>query len=77
MKTISTTVQVTLTPKEVAGLFCEMDNTEQAEFFNAVAHEVAQWDGSFEVQMLDVVSTGMLWPDAIDIMKTIGESIKK
>lgn len=46
-KPVTRTVSVNdLTPQELAALFCQLCNDEQAEFFAAVADESKDWPGT-------------------------------
>jgi len=40
------TIDVAITPQELAAAFCEMDNGEQAEFFAAIKPIADEWPGS-------------------------------
>lgn len=61
-----------LTPEDIASLFCQMDNEQQAEFFNAVADHVREtWTIPFCFQMSEVRHSKTLTVEGLDIMKTI------
>ena len=65
-------VELSVTPKEVADLFCSMDNNEQADFFNAVADNVKEWGSLFIFQLQEIVNTEKLTEPAKQIMREIG-----
>lgn len=69
--TIPFTRSVTAT--ELAGLFCELDGEEQAEFFNSVAERVDSWGSSFCFQLQAVLDSHRLNAGGITIMRQIGE----
>lgn len=80
MDTINRTVEVplTLTPKEVAQLFCSMDANEQADFFNEVAKEADTWPScNFDLQMSYVSGANNLSYEGRNIMRTIGDYSKQ
>jgi Zn-dependent alcohol dehydrogenase len=66
-------VDVNPTACELAESFCDLDNYEQAKFFNVVAQTVDTWDMGFEFQLQDIVDSGILTQDAKRIMKLIGD----
>lgn len=72
MPTITKTVQVKLTPEDIAVVFCEMFSDDQARFFNRVAELVKEWDEPFSMQLQAITEKG-LTPEARFIMRKIGE----
>lgn len=44
---LTRTFDVTLSPDDVAALFCEMNDDEQAQFFEHVGRRMAEW-GAFK-----------------------------
>lgn len=69
-------VKLDLTPSEIADLFCDMDNNEQAEFFNKIGSNVQSWIHPFVFQLQTVVDTCSLTPEAKQVMFEIGEYSK-
>ncbi len=68
------TIQVKVTPKELASEFCEMDSMQQAEFFNTVASISKEWEcGHFIHQMNCVSSEQMLTDSGHKVMSIIGD----
>lgn len=65
--------ELELEPEEIAAYFCEMSSLDQAHFFNEVAAMVKTWEGTFDVQMDNVTTEGVLNDDGRRIMKTIGD----
>lgn len=65
-------VILTVTPKEVANLFCTMDENEQAEFFNEVWDNVQGWGIPFEFQMEAINQSEVLHTGGRTIMQVIG-----
>jgi hypothetical protein len=63
-------VSITLTPEEVAMRFWEMDNHEQARFFNRLA-EIGGYKTSFQLQYL--TETDGLSLAGRRVMQEIGE----
>lgn len=66
-------VQVTVTPEKLAELFCEMDESEMADFFNNIAIESKSWETPFCNQMESLIRTGTLNESGRKIMQVIGE----
>ena len=73
MKTLQKTSDVSITPAELAALFCSMDNHEMADFLNWSAHLLSEEEYPFEFHMEAVSSCGRLTPEGRSMMKTIGE----
>lgn len=69
--------EIELHGKDIANMFCQLDEREQAEFFNAIAKEVKSWDGTFDYQMCQVSIHSKLSIDGRKIMKTIGDYSEK
>jgi hypothetical protein len=69
-KTIKANIE--FTPEDLAIMFCEMDNDEQAEFFNCIGDAVrATWKHPFCFQMSKVRESEILSNDGLQIMKEI------
>ncbi len=67
-------VEMKPTPFELASVFCSMDSTEQAEFFNAVAYTVnTTWDRPFCFQLQELTDDKKLQNSGRTIMSAIGE----
>ena len=68
-------VEVAIHPsaEELAIVFAEMDDEEQAEFFNALACCVAKWDAPFCFQLENIRQNERLTDAAREIMLQIGE----
>jgi hypothetical protein len=73
MATRSFTIQVDLSPRELAVAFCDMNDYEQAEFFNTIGEVVKEWKYPFCVQLESVLLTNQLTPEGSKVMQTIGE----
>lgn len=66
-------LDIEMNPEEVAYLFCEMDEKEQARFFNSIAERIKKWDMGFIFQMQSVTDCKDLTDEARKIMKEIGD----
>lgn len=79
MITITKTVnaEIEFSGKEIGNMFCQLDEREQAEFFNEIAREAKSWEGTFDFQMCQVSTHSKLSIDGRKIMKTIGDYSKK
>jgi hypothetical protein len=63
-----------ITPEELAREFCEMDNVEQAEFFNEIAKIVKlEWSSNFCFQLQSIMDSGTLDEGGINIISQFGE----
>ena len=67
------TVDVELTPEDLADCFCDLHSNEQAHFFNRIAEVVATWDTSFNFQLQAIGNSGVLTNDGRRIMSMIGD----
>lgn len=70
--------EIKLNTKDIAQLWCDLDNHEQSEFFNHVAEIVKTWDGGspeylFNNQMCDLSNSQFLTDEGRKIMAAIGE----
>jgi hypothetical protein len=70
--TITNEVQVSLTPEELAEEFCEMDNHQQARFFNRVFQASQKWNKPFCFQLENIMSSNILTNDGRWVMEQIG-----
>jgi hypothetical protein len=67
-------IKLDITPYEVARLFCNMNENEQAQFFNEVGEITErEWASPFCFQMASVEKSNYLMDCGRDVMKTIGE----
>ena len=74
------TLDITPTVQELARSFSELDNNEQAEFFNEVGKIVRkEWDGlhSLNGQIFDVINKGGLNKDGRKLLEVIAEFISE
>lgn len=67
------TVDVELTPEDLADCFCELYADEQAVFFNRISELVEKWDTSFNFQLQGIGNSGVLTKDGRIIMSMIGD----
>lgn len=74
--TIEKKVLVNITPEELAKLFCEMTDIEQAIFFNTVSEEAKQWSNNFSFQLQAIACCNKLTSSGRNIMKLIGDYSK-
>lgn len=70
-------VEIDFTPEELGEVFASLDSEQMANFFNAIAAEVATWERSFRFQMQYVTDASNLSKAAREIMHTIGEYADK
>lgn len=75
--TINQDIQITLAPRQMAELFCNMDSQEQAEFFNHIGDIVADWPGPFCFQLQTITDDPALNNEGREIMADIGEYASK
>jgi len=67
-------VEVYPTPYELALSFCSLDEDEQAEFFNCIAHQVkTNWKKPFCFQLAYITDSPKLNTEGRRIMEEIGE----
>lgn len=70
-------VDIHLTPKELAFVFCAGFSDEQAEFFNEVAKITKTWKAPFVFQLQSITDEDCLTDEARNVMLEIGRySIK-
>jgi len=68
------TIKFTLTPQEIAKLFCDMDMDDQATFFNEIDNIVTtEWLAPFCFQLESITNSSILTNNGRKIMKEIGE----
>ena len=67
------TVSMSVNEYDLAELFCNMDDEQQAKFFHVIALLTKQWNVPFSFQMSAVSSHESLTDEARSIMQTIGE----
>lgn len=67
------TIDVELTPEDLADCFCDLYADGQAIFFNRISELVGKWDTGFCFQVQLVGSSGKLTSGGRGIMRTIGE----
>ena len=67
------TVDVELTPEDLADCFCDLHSNEQAHFFNRMAEVTAKWGAPFCFQLQYIVDSKILTRDGKEIMCQIGE----
>lgn len=66
-------INIALSGKEVAAEFCNLDEVEQAAFFNAIAKDAETWQNRFDLQMAAVERTGLVTSGGRSIMRIIGQ----
>lgn len=74
---ISREINVSLTAKEIASEFWNLDDTGQAEFFNYLFEITGKWPRSFCYQLQSVADNTILNDGGRYIMELIGEYSKK
>jgi hypothetical protein len=69
----SINIKISLSIKEMAITFCDMDCDKQAEFFNQISENVAaSWRASFKEQVEFIHSSPVLTLEGLEIMKQLG-----
>lgn len=58
---------------EIAELFCELNEEEQACFFNTLAELTEEWEHPFCMQLQHITDCKILTPEGRAIMKQIGD----
>jgi hypothetical protein len=66
-------LDVVPTPDELAFEFSQMNDEQQAMFFNELADIVGKWDGTFCFQMQFVRDNQALTQEGRNVMRQIGE----
>lgn len=66
-------VDFTPTPDELAFEFANMDNEQQAMFFNELAIITEKWEHPFCFQLQSLIETPFLTKEGRSIMEMIGE----
>ncbi len=66
-------VNIELNPMDLAVEFCEMNEDEQAEFFNLIAKLSKEWDVPFIFQLQYITDSDVLNSDGRKVMASIGE----
>jgi hypothetical protein len=66
-------VEIEVSPKELATVFCEMNANEQAEFFNQVALISDSWVAPFCFQLQYITESELLADNGRDVMEAIGD----
>lgn len=67
------TVDIELTPEDLADCFCDLHSNEQATFFNRISELVEKWDTSFFFQVQAINRSGKPTSGGDEIMGIIGE----
>jgi hypothetical protein len=67
------TVEVTLSPSELALEFANMNNEQQARFFNELAKITDEWEIPFCLQLQAVIDSESLTLQGRRIMEAIGK----
>ena len=67
------TVDITPSPDELAFEFANMDDEQQAMFFNELASITAKWESPFCFQLQYLVDHPALTKEGRSIMEQIGE----
>jgi hypothetical protein len=67
------TIDVILSPSELAHEFANMDNEKQAMFFNELANLTDEWDKPFCFQLQSLIDSKSLTLGGRHIMETIGQ----
>jgi len=74
MSEIERKIRIELEPWEVAKGFCDLNNDQQAMFFNEVFRITSQWGpGGFPKQLGMVRTSTNIAPGGLSIMREIGE----
>lgn len=68
----NTTIEIQLSPEELAKEFCDMGDSDQVKLFNEVASITADWEGLLLTQMTYVASHEDLTDAGRQVMRTIG-----
>lgn len=75
MPTIEKTIEISISPKELANLFFYMDNMQQAQFLNEAGKkmkkEMSELD--YGIQVLNIVPN--LTPHGILLVKSLNDAI--
>jgi hypothetical protein len=66
-------VDIKLTPMDLATEFCEMDGEQQAEFFNLLSQLSRAWDKPLVFQLQAITDSEVLTLDGRSAMASIGE----
>lgn len=73
--TISRTVEIELTPQELAQCFCQLHNEQQAQFFDEIYKDITSRDdgkAQFEMQLAHVIDCPEYTEGASYVMKELG-----
>lgn len=71
MPTRQITVNLDLTPEELAERFCEMSGDEQARVFNHIAVCTTEWNGPWASQAKSIAASLWLNKDGRQIIDTL------
>ncbi len=74
---IKKTIELKLTPKEIAELFCELDNHDQAIFFNEVGKIMKSWPGIPYVQVTSFIESKSLNEHGHMLLRFISEEMNR
>ena len=67
------TVDIELTPEDLANYFCDLHPNKQTVFFNRISELVEKWDTSFFFQVQAIRNSEKLTSGGGEIMDIIGE----
>lgn len=67
------TININLTPEELAFEFCDMDDSGQATFFNELHRITQQWKNPLCFQLQHLTDNPLLTDGARNVMKQIGD----
>ncbi len=66
-------IDIKLTPFELAQEFCDMDGDEQAMFLNFISQLSSQWNIPLEFQIQNIVESNNFCAGANRVMRLFGE----
>ncbi len=78
-ESIERKIEITPTPQELSLCFMKLDSIQMAEFYNAMADIIQEWDykaGSFAMQMQYLIDEKGLTDEAKHMMDTMSEYFK-
>ena len=71
--TRTATIEIELSPSELAKSFCRYNEDEQAEFFNQIGKEVESWGRCFCFQLQAITDSEELTDVGRGVMSEIGD----
>jgi len=72
---IEKTIKLMLTSQEIATEFCNLDNHQQANFFNEVGRIIGSWPGNGYSQVTAFIGSEEMDKNGLELLRYISEEM--